>query len=239
MIGELISGASSFLGGLFGKKEQKTTTEVDYVKMARNATKAGFNPLTAIRYGGSAGFTTTTSPTVSQLPQALASLGGTLGQAYEDKIDPLKQKQRQYDTALVDYQLRQLKEGPKAMPGRLYPSAQTTGVKISSFNKPGQSGAFIGPNLPPGSGPNGEIEPAMVAWRRSDGSLMYTYNPNFPDGDAAIGAAVADGANRAREEVEKRRFPKRDLPGSVSPVVRNGRAYRVYGKPYSRGNAPF
>ena len=102
MIGEIITAGAGLLGSLFGSKKQTTTNEVNYVKMARNARAAGFNPLTALRNGGAAGFTTTTSPTVSQLPQALGALGGALGDAYEKKVDPLAQKQRQLDTALSE-----------------------------------------------------------------------------------------------------------------------------------------
>lgn len=145
MLGSIISAGAGLVGSIFGKKKQTTTSTVDYVQMAANAQKAGFNPLTAIRNGGSAGFTTTTSPTVSQLPQALASLGGALGDAYEKRTDPLAAKQRQVDTALVDYQLRQLKEGPKAMPGRLYSGGTFEGTKVTT-SKPRGDG-FIGPNL--------------------------------------------------------------------------------------------
>lgn len=197
-IGDLIGGVAGLFGG---KKKQETVSRVDYGRMVKDATAAGFNPLTALRNGGSAGFTTTTGPTLSNLPEALGSLGGVLGDALENKIDPLKKKQRELDTALVDYQLRQLKQGP----GMLYPGSTFTGTKVTgqaspavgpSAKKPPHVVGALGPNLPPGAGPNGEIQPAVVAWRRSDNSLMYTYNPNFPDGDAQAAGAVADGGGR-------------------------------------------
>ena len=126
----IISAGIGLIGSLFGKKKQKTESTVDYVKMAANASAAGFNPVTAIRNGGSAGFTTTTSPTTSEIPAALASLGGALGEAYAKKADPLEAKKRQLDTALVDYQLRQLKEGPRAT-GTLYPGGTFQGTKVA------------------------------------------------------------------------------------------------------------
>lgn len=122
---------SSLVGGLFGKKKQSTETTVNYVKMARKATQAGFNPLTALRNGGSAGFTTTTAPTVSTMPETLANLGGVLGDALGKKLDPIEAKKRELDTALVDAQLRELKQGPQ-LPGRFYPARQYTGTKVSS-----------------------------------------------------------------------------------------------------------
>ncbi|UIB81374.1 DNA pilot protein [Flyfo microvirus Tbat2_88] len=215
MFGGILSAGASLLGGLFGgKKKQTTTTEIDYVKMAKNATKAGFNPLTAIRNGGSAGFTTTTSPTASQLPDALANLGGVLGQSLGDKLDPIQAKKRELDTALVDAQLRELKQGPQ-LPGRFYAPREYTGTKVSNQLVPraglsstqkvaGLPSNFIGPRLPPGAGQDGEILPAMVAWRRSDNSLMYTYNPQFPDGDAQLAGAASDGLNRTADEVKER-----------------------------------
>lgn len=60
-VAPLISAGASLLGGLLGKKEEKQENTVDYVKMVKWAEKAGFNPLTALRAGGAAGFTTTTS----------------------------------------------------------------------------------------------------------------------------------------------------------------------------------
>ncbi|QIG67102.1 hypothetical protein EVB46_004 [Rhizobium phage RHph_TM32] len=145
MIGEIISAGATLLGGLFGRKKKKEKTEtktvnesvVDYQKMSDNARAAGFNPLTALRNGGAAGFTTTsgtststsTVPTTSALPGALASVGGILGQAFESKIDPLEAKKRQLDTALVDYQLKQLKGGGPV--GALWPGSTYSGTKMS------------------------------------------------------------------------------------------------------------
>lgn len=128
--GAIGSIGSSLVGGLFGKKKQTTTSEVNYERMAYLASKAGFNPLTAIRNGGSSGFTSTTSPTVSAMPEALANLGGVLGEALGKKLDPIEAKKRELDTALVDAQLRELKQGPQ-LPGRFYQPRQYTGTKVS------------------------------------------------------------------------------------------------------------
>lgn len=179
MIGEIVSAGIGLIGSLFGKKKQKTTNEVDYVKMAANAKAAGFNPLTALRNGGAAGFTTTTSPTVSQLPQALSSLGGVLGDAFEKKVDPVAQKQRQLDTALVDYQLRQLREGPKAMPGRLYPGGQTIGTKVTSV-KPS-----MGRNAPGEGRLVGGQDPAVSSLGLNDGRYGWFHFPGMSDAETA------------------------------------------------------
>lgn len=115
MIGELISGGISLLGGLFGsKKKQTTETTVDYVKMARSAEAAGFNPLTALRNGGSAGFTTTVShPGLSGVTEAVSQIGGSLGAALDKRLDPIEQKRSKVESALLDYQLATIQAKPK------------------------------------------------------------------------------------------------------------------------------
>lgn len=130
MIGEIITAGASLLGSIFGKKSQKTKTSIDLTELVNQANGNGFNPLTVLRNGGSAGFTTTTSPTVSQLPEALGNLGGVLGGALENRLDPINAKKREIDTLLVDRQLRQLKEGPQ-IAGRLYAPRTYTGTKVS------------------------------------------------------------------------------------------------------------
>lgn len=118
MLGELISGGLSLIGGLFGKKKekpQKTEMSVDYVKMAKEAQRAGFNPLTALRNGGSAGFTssTTSHPGLSSNWDAVGQIGGALGSALEKRFDPIEQKRTAVESALLDYQLAAIQSGPK------------------------------------------------------------------------------------------------------------------------------
>lgn len=103
MLGAIIGGVASVASALFGgKDEQKVTSEVDYVKMVKNAEAAGFNPLTAIRNGGSAGFTTTTSPGLS----ASARIGNALGVAgnFFANFDPHADRMReaQYSLAMAN-----------------------------------------------------------------------------------------------------------------------------------------
>lgn len=130
--GEIAAAGISAIASLFGgKKKQTTTSEVDYSKMAANAQAAGYNPLTAIRNGGSAGFTTTTSPTISAMPEVLGNLGGILGNALDKKLDPIEAKKREIDTILLDRQLGQLKMGPQ-VPGGWKPRSTFEGTKVST-----------------------------------------------------------------------------------------------------------
>lgn len=99
MWGAIASIAAPIIGGLFGSKKQSTTSEIDYVKMRKNAEKGGFNPLTALRAGGGAGFTTTHHPGLASgefIAQALAGVGNVL-----DSIDPMRDA-----TAKLEYELK-------------------------------------------------------------------------------------------------------------------------------------
>lgn len=88
--GPIIGAGISAIGSLFGsKKDEETTTTIDYKAMARAAEKAGFNPLTAIRNGGSAGFTTTSHPALSmadRFGQAFQTIGSALA-SYDARAD--------------------------------------------------------------------------------------------------------------------------------------------------------
>lgn len=171
-IGEIISAGVGLIGSLFGKKKQTTTSTVDYSKMADEAHIAGFNPLTALRNGGSAGFTTTTSPTISQTPELLANLGGVLGNALGNKLDPIEAKKREIDTLLVDRQLQSLKQGP----ARQWTQNSTfNGVKVSQQLAPrvGVSGVKKAASVPAAydlGNPN--------AYEQSDAKKMNYGNQN-------------------------------------------------------------
>ncbi|KQZ96898.1 hypothetical protein ASD74_06485 [Rhizobium sp. Root564] len=180
MWGELLTSGASLLGGLFGsKKKQTTTSEVDYSKMAANAQAAGFNPLTAIRNGGSAGFTTTTSPTISAMPEVLGNLGGILGNALDKKLDPIEAKKREIDTILLDRQLGQLKMGPQ-VPGGWKPRSTFEGTKVST-------------QLAPRVGPSATTKAASVPapnYKKDDAKIIqygdgtgWQPNPWMPSAD--------------------------------------------------------
>lgn len=99
IIGAGISAAGSLLGGLFGDDEETETT-VDYKAMAKAARAAGFNPLTVLRNGGSAGFTTTTHPALSAW-SGVGSAMQTIGNAVA-AYDP-----RSEATAELEYKIKQ------------------------------------------------------------------------------------------------------------------------------------
>lgn len=71
-----VGAASSLLGGLFGKKPKAQAQGVDYQRLVRDAQAAGFNPLTALAYGGSQAYTREYGPAMSRM--------STVGQAMLD-----------------------------------------------------------------------------------------------------------------------------------------------------------
>lgn len=103
--GPIIGAGISALGSLFGSDDDKeTTTTVDYRKMAREAEKAGFNPLTAIRNGGSAGFVTTHHPALS-MEDRLGGVFSTLGNAimsFDARADERAQLENKLMTAQLE-----------------------------------------------------------------------------------------------------------------------------------------
>lgn len=91
----LIGGAIAGIGALFQPKPepQVVTNEVDLGKLRKSAQDNGFNPLTVIRNGGMAGFTTTRHPNLSWNPigDALTAFGtGVMNFSYNPKREALE-----------------------------------------------------------------------------------------------------------------------------------------------------
>lgn len=201
MWGEIIKGGLGLIGGLFGKKKQTTTSTVDYQQMAASAQAAGFNPLTAIRNGGSAGFTTTTSPTVSQMPDVLANLGGVLGDALGKRLDPIEAKKREIDTLMTDVQLKEAR-ALSSRPASFYQPVEWSGTKVSSqfvprlgekSHKQAASAANVVPTPKPGTNwfapPSSKGPEPMHMWVPAidrDGKRTWVVNPDSPDFDQYV-----------------------------------------------------
>ncbi len=99
--------------------------------MVKNAEAAGFNPLTALRNGGSAGFTATTSPALS----SSAYIGQAAGQAVTNvgnflaNFDPMADQKREAEYQLVQAQIANLNGNTATM----FPRAPSL---PGSFNVP-------------------------------------------------------------------------------------------------------
>lgn len=146
-VAPLISAGASLLGGLFGKKEQKTTSTIDYSAMREAAEKAGFNPLTALRAGGGAGFTTTHHP-------ALAS-GGFIADALNGvanavaAIDPMRDAAAKLELQIQQETLKSLQNSNAGLR-----RASIGGVPVAA----GQRVAAVNSPLATGPVPSGPLD---------------------------------------------------------------------------------
>lgn len=105
--GPIIGAGISAISSLFGDDDEKTTeTTINYKKMAREAEKAGFNPLTAIRNGGSAGFVTTHHPALS-MEDRLGGVFSTLGNALMS-FDSRAEERAELENKMLQAQLEQI-----------------------------------------------------------------------------------------------------------------------------------
>lgn len=124
----LSAAVPALVGGLLNRRKQpkplptpeeeaKTVThEVDYEKLRANAEAAGFNPLTALRSGGSAGFTKTHTPVLSMAAVEAARYSepdpwvGALQSGIQAAFDydPLNQERAKLETDIMRAQLARL-----------------------------------------------------------------------------------------------------------------------------------
>lgn len=114
MLGALIGAGASIIGSLLGGKKdkpQQTTTRINYKQMVEDAEAAGFNPLTALRAGGGAGFTTTTHPALSgysPIGAAFQTVGAALA-----NYDPQANVRADLETKLLTAQLANVQADTK------------------------------------------------------------------------------------------------------------------------------
>lgn len=124
LVSSLVGAGASLLGSIFGrKKKEETVNRVDYARMVQDAEAAGFNPLTALRNGGAAGFSVSTTPGTplsTAIGQGLAA--GT--QSFLANFDPFADQKREAEYNLVQAQIANL-------------NASTDAFRSRSFNVPG------------------------------------------------------------------------------------------------------
>lgn len=146
------------MGSVFGskKKNEEVVNRVDYRRLVRDAEAAGFNPLTALRNGGAAGFSITSQPVLSSSGQAI---GGALNQIgdFISNFDPFEDKMREVQYRTMQAQLanlqadtalkgRQFMFDPPAVSGR---RQVTAGPSLGSRGLYDQDGALV--SVGPGS----------------------------------------------------------------------------------------
>lgn len=148
----IINGISSLLGG--GSSESST---INYKKLRKNAIKGGFNPLTALRGGGSAGFMQTHTPALA----SVATMGRAVANGFQAAIDydPNAEKTAQIERELLKAQLENI---------------NTRTRKSQSFNVPTTSSPGPGRGIPDA------IPPANITVRDRRGNKLDVTNPDAP-----------------------------------------------------------
>lgn len=204
MWGALIGAGASLIGSIFGggSKERKTTTtqvnRVDYARMVRDAEAAGFNPLTALRNGGAAGFSIgTTTSTTPPTPLSARIADGVAGgvQSFLANFDPFQDQKREMEFKLVEAQLANLQADTRLKGANLnrvrfgdVPSyaAGPMQRRMGAGVKQGQSFKSAADALPANAGasrtPTVETPTLTNPWPTSWGVEI---DPNVPDAAAA------------------------------------------------------
>ena len=165
----LIGGAISAVGKLFGGGSKTTRNRVDYARMRRDAEAAGFNPLTALRNGGSAGYAVTHHPSLSAanvFGEALSSFGGFIAD-----YDASANERASAEMELLNAQLGLVQAQTKRVQSLDVLAAQAP----SDVNQPQPP---LGDRLNP--------MPTHIYYRDRDGNTFRGTNPELPDIDQIL-----------------------------------------------------
>lgn len=196
---------TSLISGIFGskKKNEEVVNRVDYARMVKDAEAAGFNPLTALRNGGAAGFSVTSQPVLSSSGQAIAGVANAFGDFLQN-FDPFEDKMREVQYRTMQAQLdglqldnsskRKLMFDPPAVSGRRKVTAGPTvgpTVKLDGFEYRG-------------AGKNGEIEDLWNVYRQPDGSYIRLPNPNIADSEQFATVPLAKAENVTTRPISSR-----------------------------------
>lgn len=174
------------VGKLFGskKKKEEVVNRVDYARMVADAEAAGFNPLTALRNGGAAGFSVTSQPVLSSKHAAIGDAIGSIGN-FISNFDPFEDKLREAQYGVMQMQLSNLQSNTMAAPRRMFDVPAVTG----------RTREVSGPKLLPGPWlePPAATPDALPVWVPGvdrDGKSMWIPNPDGPDIEQLLFGAV-------------------------------------------------
>lgn len=200
---------------------------MDYVKLRDNAERAGFNPLTALRSGGAAGFTTTHHPALSSsafIGDALGQFGNALAQ-----IDPMREA-----TAKLEHEIKMATlANIQADTAWTKQRASLGGVPVSTGARSvTANSALAGAPITP------TIETPRVTNPYPAASGMHV-NPNVPNadafeeryGDSEAGSTIAGGSVLWQDLIYN--FPALGIRNPMDETVRQ--VYRLTKKAYDWG----
>ena len=210
----LIAGGASILSSFLGSRSSgPTTTTTNFVKLRKNAEKAGINVLAALRAGAAAGFQTVHTPALASSTRIARALTSGINTFFQTGIDQAEAQGRaellKAQLDLVKEQTNRVKSSP--MLGGV-PRAHGTAVAGPSTaaaltgRRPEPN---IGPSAPPGVNPVGaRIDDVFERLMpRTITPVAPGYNYDVPAGtpggqvleDVAEPLAEIEGARRVGE----------------------------------------
>lgn len=146
--------------------------------MVKDAEAAGFNPLTALRNGGSAGFSITSQPVLAHpgLGQAIGDAGNAIGNFLEN-FDPMADDKREQEYQLVQAQIRNLNASTEAFrrPQSFNVPTYTAGKRE---RRPSGQAAQLSKQVPPTAGETTVTNPLPLPER-----FGLEVNPAFVDSE--------------------------------------------------------
>lgn len=103
----ILGAVAGPIAGLFKKKEKPVENRINYKQMVKDAEAAGFNPLTVLRNGASAGYTSQV-----QHPALSSSFGDVIASGLNAfaTYDPMTDKRADLEYQVVQEQLKQLQQ---------------------------------------------------------------------------------------------------------------------------------
>lgn len=231
----LASVGGSLVSGLLGDRgggTQTTTSYVDYEDLRRRAEAAGFNPLTALQNGGSAGFATqsTTLPKLSS-SQVLKNAAAEGIKTWFNRDQIMRDAERdRLELDLMKAELKSLNDQSAIVRDRDFGYSIPHAVQRAGGYNAAVSGGFVPLASRPADGRNGGAD-GPAGSSRVAGHIV-PHNPDWDDaqkiedryGDFAswaYGTAVigADGlpylkSRLAEHSAKLRRFAEKGAPRS-------------------------
>lgn len=106
-VAPLISAGAGLIGKLFGGgDDNQSSNRVNYKQLVKDAEAAGFNPLTVLRAGGAAGYTTTSHPALSSA-NSIGAIAEAVGN-FAMNFDANKAAREQAEFDLVNAQIENI-----------------------------------------------------------------------------------------------------------------------------------
>lgn len=246
-----LTAGASIVGGLLGSRDRTQTTrsEVDYVKMRKSAEAAGFNPLTALQNGGSAGFSTstTTVPGLSSAEALANAVGGGVETYFNTKAQERDVERDLLEMEVMRAELADMQENNRVVTDRDFgysiPNATNITGVTSAPSAPALSGSGTWPHGPDGrSIRNTQLDPWYVDPRWDKAEKVEQEYSDIPGNLYGVGKVLHDfgwnlgtrvGAWRLRRSIADA-YRKRGAQPSTPAARPKPRPPYLSGTPYAR-----